>query len=270
VGKFALLLFFFGVSICLSQTRVSGMELSVPEEQTPEAKSDGENILPTVADIEMGEQEPLYVELETVLISDPIQPYNRAIFDFNDDTYRYVMKPISTGYKKAFPKKVRISIRNFFLNIKMPVRFVNCLLQGKIEGASTEMARFIINTTIGLGGIFDPAKSQFHLERQDEDFGQTLAKYKLKSGPYIEWPFLGPSTVRDTIGYVGDTILNPVSFLVFVAGPLATFGTNAFHQNNEISLDKGVTYENITEPAIDPYIALQYAYIQYRHKKIKE
>ncbi|OHB40178.1 MAG: hypothetical protein A2545_06295 [Planctomycetes bacterium RIFOXYD2_FULL_41_16] len=211
------------------------------------------------------------VESEPPLIKDPLQPYNRAIFTFNDKTYHYFVKPIYTGYNSMVPEKARVSVKNFFTNIKMPVRFFNCLFQGKLKGAGTELARFVINSTVGVAGLFDPAKSKFHLERHERDFGQTLAKHKMNSGIYIVWPFLGPSTVRDTVGLVGDAALNPLSWIsYFFLTPLEGFGNYSYDAVNDFSIDKGQTYENITEPAIDPYIALQDSYIQNRGKKTKE
>jgi phospholipid-binding lipoprotein MlaA len=180
------------------------------------------------------------------------------------------MKPAYKGYNKAVPEKARLSVRKFFLNIRTPVRFFNCLFQGKFKGAGTELARLVINTTIGLGGLFDPAKSQFNLEKQDEDFGQTLGKHGMGSNYFIEWPFLGPSNARDTIGFVGDVALDPLTLLTFFVSPFASIGAKSYDTFNEVSIDKGETYENIVEPAIDPYIALQDAYTQNRIKKIKE
>jgi phospholipid-binding lipoprotein MlaA len=216
------------------------------------------------------ESEYIDSEIAFVLVKDPLQSYNRAIFAFNDKAYYYAFKPVSDGYKKVLPEEARSSVRRFFQNVKMPVRLVNCLLQGKFKGAGTETLRFLINTTMGVGGFFDPAKSKFQLERQDVDFGQTLAKYKIGDGFYIKWPIIGPSTVRDTVGYAGDMVLNPVTLLSFFVGPGVSVATNSYDTVNETSLDKGDMYEVITKNAIDPYIALQDAYIQNRLKKIRE
>ncbi|MBU6392544.1 MAG: VacJ family lipoprotein [Planctomycetes bacterium] len=216
------------------------------------------------------EFETTFSSTETASISDPIQPYNRSIFVFNDKAYYYVVKPVYKGYNKAVPEKARVSVRNFFSNIAMPVRFFNCLFQGEFKGAGTELARFVINTTFGVAGFSDPAKSLFHLEKQNRDFGQTLAKYKIGTGPFVEWPFIGPSSARDTVGFVGDLALNPLTLLSFFAGPFVSTGVNSYDYMNEVSIDKGEAYESITKPAIDPYIALQDAYVQNRIKRIKE
>ena len=108
------------------------------------------------------------------------------------------------------------------------------------------------------------------MEKQNRDFGQTLAKYKIGSGPFVEWPIIGPSSARDTVGFVGDIALNPLTLLSFFAGTAVSFGVNSYDTVNDISIDKGATYESITKPAIDPYIALQDAYVQNRIKRIKE
>ncbi|MGQ3683814.1 MAG: MlaA family lipoprotein [Candidatus Loosdrechtia sp.] len=215
------------------------------------------------------DDEYLDTDAEIFLVKDPLQPYNRAIFTFNDKVYYHVIKPVTTGYKKVLPEPARLSFRRFFINVKMPVRFVNCLLQGKFKGAGTEGLRFLINSTIGVGGFFDPATTKFQLERQDVDFGQTLAKYNIGDGFYIKWPFIGPSTARDTVGYAGDVALNPIGLLSFFIAPWVSIATNSYDTINETSLDKGTTYETITKTAIDPYIALQDAYMQNRLKKIR-
>jgi phospholipid-binding lipoprotein MlaA len=209
-------------------------------------------------------------EIETTSIKDPFQPYNRAIFIFNDKTYYYVVKPMYKGYNTVMPEKVRLRVRKFFSNIKTPGRLFNCLFQGKFKGAGVEALRFTINSTVGVVGLFDPARTEFNLDKQDEDFGQTLGKYEMGPGFFIEWPLLGPSNIRDTLGYVGDAALDPLTILSFFVNPLFTSGANSYNTFNEISLDKGDAYESITKPAIDPYIALQDAYTQSRIKKIKE
>ena len=294
-----LLMFFFIFTICVckasvraeSSTVSEGQPAETPhEEKTPvinKANEDGElkhtvsagqsddtrKEDATPADTTQEDEEPINndVKEEPPLVKDPLQPYNRAIFTFNDKAYHYFIKPIYTGYNSMIPEKARVSVRNFFTNVKMPVRFFNCIFQGNMRDAGTELARFVINSTVGVAGFFDPAKSKFHLEKHERDFGQTLAKHKMHSGVYIVWPFLGPSTVRDTVGLAGDAALNPLSWIsYFFLTPIESFGNYAYDTVNDISIDKGQTYESITKPAIDPYIALQDAYVQNRIKKIKE
>jgi phospholipid-binding lipoprotein MlaA len=266
MGRTVLLTFFFVLAICLYNTAVWA-DVGVESSPVSEGKT-----VETVSDVK-GHAEDIInedEELEKVFVKDPIQPYNRAIFGFNNKLYYYFLKPAYKGYNKVVPEKARLSVRKFFSNIRMPVRFFNCLFQGKFKGAGTELSRLVINTTIGLGGLFDPAKSQFHLEKQDEDFGQTLGKHGMGSNYFIEWPFLGASNARDTIGFVGDVALDPLTLLAFFVSPFASLGAKSYDTFNEVSIDRGETYENIVEPAIDPYIALQDAYTKNRIKKIKE
>lgn len=253
----ALLTFLLLLTTCLFRAPVWAEPVPISEGRDDEIVSDEE-------------WEGKGEEVETVPINDPIQPYNRAIFTFNDKVYYYVIKPMYKGYNEVVPLRTRLSVRNFFSNLRMPIRLVNCLLQGKFKGTGVEALRFTINSTVGMAGLFDPAKSEFNLHLQDEDFGQTLGKYKAGLGIFIEWPFIGPSDVRDTIGYAGDVALDPLTILSFVVSPYATSGAGIYDVLNEFSIDRGESYESITKPAIDPYIAHQDAYIQNRVKKIKE
>src|SRR3989304_948604 len=107
---------------------------------------------------------------------------------------------VAQGYRAVVPEGVRLSVRNFFANIGMPIRFVNNLLQGKIRNSGVELLRFAINTTAGSGGLFAPAKNDFHLAPRDEDLGQTFGNFGLRHGLYIVFPLLGPSSLRDAIG----------------------------------------------------------------------
>ncbi len=191
---------------------------------------------------------------------------NRALFVVNDKAYFWVMKPVAQGYRAVVPEGVRVSVRNFFANLAMPIRFVNNLLQGKGKGMGVELLRFAINTTAGIGGLFDPAKNDFHIDPSDEDLGQTFGKYGLGHGLYIVLPLLGPSSLRDAAGLAGDSFLDAVNYL---EDRWAVAGVKAFKAENEISLTIG-RYEDLKKSAIDPYVALRDAYVQYRAKKVKE
>jgi phospholipid-binding lipoprotein MlaA len=198
-------------------------------------------------------------------IPDPLEPVNRAFFQFNDKLYFWVLKPVATGYKAVVPETARVGVRNFFTNLTFPVRFVNCLLQGKIEGASMEFSAFIVNTFMGLGGLFDPAKDM-GFKKYDEDLDQSLAVYGLGFGLYIDWPFLGPSSLRGTFGLVGDAFLQPVNY---VDGIAVVLGIRSYDVVNRTSLSIG-EYESLKKAALDPYVALRDAYYQNRLKKIAE
>ncbi len=267
--KLVLLISFFVLTTYAFNISVYAEDVPDSKEQ-PAVTANDDKSLAKDATNEDEEIEDIDIEMEATFVKDPIRKYNRAIFGFNDKLYFYFMKPMYKGYNKVVPEKARLSVRKFFSNIRTPVRFFNCLFQGKFKGAGTELSRLVINTTLGLGGLFDPAKSQFNLEKQDEDFGQTLGKHGMGSNYYIQWPFLGPSNARDTIGFVGDVALDPLTLLTFFVSPYASIGAKSYDTFNEVSIDRGETYENIVEPAIDPYIALQDAYTQNRIKKIKE
>ena len=198
-------------------------------------------------------------------VSDPIEPVNRGIFYLNDKLYRWVFKPVAKGYKFVVPDPVRVSVRNFFLNLGTPIRAVNTLLQGKFGDTGTELARFGINSTIGIAGLFDPAKA-FHLTRKDEDTGQTLGVYGLGPGFYLVLPILGPSDARDAVGLVGDTYLDPLTYLLSFEWAL---GAQFVRSQTDLTFRIN-EYEELTDAAVDPYAAVKDFYLQYRAKKIKE
>jgi phospholipid-binding lipoprotein MlaA len=203
---------------------------------------------------------------EVVYVADPLSPWNRAMFHFNDKLYFWLLKPLSRGYRAVIPTPVRSGVKNFFHNITMPIRMVSCLLQGKGRAASAELSRFLINSTVGVLGFGNPAKRWPELNPSEEDLGQTLGSYGIGNGFYIVWPILGPSTIRDSIGMVGDWFLDPVSYVE----PTETYvGVWTFENVNETSFKIG-DYESLKEAAIDPYVALRNAYIQHRKKKVEE
>jgi phospholipid-binding lipoprotein MlaA len=204
--------------------------------------------------------------VEDVTIADPIEPLNRAMFQFNDKFYFWLLKPAAQGYNVVVPEPVRISVKNFLKNVGMPIRFINSLLQGKFKGAGTELARFGINAVIGMVGFFDVAKSRFDLQPQERDLGQTLGVYGMGGLMYIVWPFLGPSTVRDTIGLAGDSFIYPVSYIQPFE---AALGVGAYDILNKTSLELG-NYEDMKAASVEPYIGMRDAYIQYRKGLIKK
>ena len=199
-------------------------------------------------------------------IADPFEPINRAFFHFNDKLYFWLLKPVARGYGFILPQSARIGLRNLFDNLGFPIRFVNCLLQGKFEGAGREANRFLVNTTVGLLGLIDVAEEKMGIKEQDEDFGQTLGFWGLGPGFYLNWPFLGPSSLTDTVGIAGDIPLDPVSYTgeTFIALPVRSLDLV-----NRTSLTIG-EYEDLKRAALDPYVATRDAYYQFRQNKIKE
>jgi len=150
---------------------------------------------------------------QIVEVDDPLEPWNRLMFGVNDVLYFWVAKPCAETCKAVVPEPARIGVRNFFQNLTTPVRYVNCLLQGKGDSADTELRRFLVNTTEGILGFGDPARDKYELEPVEEDLGQTLAVHGMDDGFYIVWPLFGPSNVRDSLGMAGDMFLNPVRYV---------------------------------------------------------
>jgi phospholipid-binding lipoprotein MlaA len=203
---------------------------------------------------------------ERATIADPLEPYNRAMFTFNDRMYFWLLKPVAQGYKAVIPEPARVSVSNFFYNLRYPVRAVSCLLQLDFPCFVIVSTRFVINTTLGIAGLFDPASSDTNLQKRDVDLGQTLGMYGVGQGFYFIWPVVGPSSPRDTIGLVGDFFLYPVSYLDPWYVWLAVRG---YQEINSTSLVIG-DYEAFKEAAIDPYVSMRNAWTQYRQKKVDE
>jgi phospholipid-binding lipoprotein MlaA len=220
-------------------------------------------------EVEFEEELDFFEEEEEAIatIADPLEPFNRALFNFNDKLYFWFLKPAARGYNYVFPEDFRICVRNFFVNLLFPVRFVNSILQGNFRGAGIELSRFMVNSTLGLGGLFDPSSRGLNLPMQDEDLGQTLGVYRMGHGVYLTVPVLGPYTVRSFLGWVGDSFLDPVTW--YVDPLLLSWGVKGYKKFNEVSLTLG-DYEALKEAAIDPYVAIRNAYVQYRNTKVKE
>ena len=203
---------------------------------------------------------------QMVEIADPLEPINRTMYGLNDIFYFWVMKPCAMTCEQVVPEPARIGIRNFFQNLTTPIRFVNCLLQGKGDGAGTEFNRFVINTTAGILGFGDPARDQHGLKPAKEDMGQTLAVFGFDNGIYIVWPLLGPSTMRDSVGRVGDMFLSP---MFYVEHTETMMGITTARSINGSSFHVG-EYEVFKSEALDPYVAMRDKYIQSRNKKIQQ
>ena len=245
----------------------TGAEESLDPSEPAASVDRGDSEEPFLTEVPAQPSEP---EEPAATIADPLEPVNRAFFRFNDKLYFWVLKPVATGYKAVIPEDGRIGVRNFFSNVTTPVRLVNCLLQAKFKGAGNETVRFALNTTLGIAGFFDPAKKTFKIEKQDRDFGQTLGIWGMGPAFYIDWPILGPSNVRDTVGYVGDLFFDPRTYLAyyFVIAEIVNTGTWALDKINEASLTLG-EYESLKKAVLDPYIAVREAYVQYRQHKIR-
>jgi len=236
---------------------------------TPHTKSeDNTNIEAQEFEEEFTENEP-----ETTL--DPLSGYNRVMTTFNDKLFTHVVEPISEGYATITPLPVRESISNFVHNIQFPIRFANNLLQGKFQNSSDELERFIINSTVGIGGLFDPATTFKNIPAHNEDFGQTLGHYGVGPGFHIVLPFLGPSNIRDVLGLTVDAYSSPLVYQKNLkkykipnnnAESIAIYTAKMINKN---SLQLGA-YESLKKDAIELYPFLRDVYEQKRISDIEE
>ncbi len=199
-------------------------------------------------------------------IIDPFSGYNRVMTQVNDRVYFWLLKPVSQGYRAVVPEFARLSVGRFFRNLLMPINFTNNLLQLKLKRAGTELARFVINTTIGVLGFGDPAAVSFGLQAHPEDFGQTLGHYGVGGGFHLVLPLLGPSNLRDTFSLIPDYYLDPISY---IDKPEERLAIRAYKQVNHTSLHIG-EYESLKEDAVDFYTFLRDGYEQRRVQQIKE
>lgn len=201
-----------------------------------------------------------------VTIADPLYYWNTAMFHFNDKLYFWLLKPVARGYRAVLPEFARIGVKNFFYNLTFPIRFVGSILQGNGYRAHAEFARFMFNTTFGVLGFGNPAKNVPGMNPPEEDIGQAFGKWGVGEGLYLVWPFLGPSTARDSVGFVCGSFLNPVSYVDPTRDALAIRATDVV---NNTSLKIG-DYEALKEAAINPYTSLRDAYVQNRRKKVAD
>lgn len=207
---------------------------------------------------------------------DPLEGYNRVITNFNDKVYVHVLDPMAKTYDHIVPEGGRVAVNRGFKNAQAPVSVANNILQLKLKNAAKETGRFVVNTIFGLGGLFDPAKSDLGLEAHEEDFGQTLGYYGVGEGIPIVLPFLGPSNLRDLAGMTIDGYFNPLRSSK-IGNANYKIANNTFESIlyksgdmfNKASLHTG-EYQMIKKDAIDLYPYLQDAYSDYQNQQIKE
>lgn len=198
---------------------------------------------------------------------DPWEPFNDKMFTFNHDYLdAYVLKPVAKGYDVIIGDGEKQLIHNMFDNLAFPKRFVNSVLQGKLDGAGRDLARFLINSTLGGAGMTDVAKYQFGIEKSDEDTGQTFGVWGWQQSRYLVLPLLPPLTLRDGVGYVFDIAMDPINYVIPLA---ASFGKSVENTVNERALNLD-TFESVEEGTLDLYSAVRNFYLNKRKKQIKE
>ena len=203
---------------------------------------------------------------ETIDVYDPLEGFNRGMFWFNDKLYFYLMKPIARGMRVVIPEPLLLGMRNFMSNLGSTTRIVNAGLQGKFNDAGNELTRFVVNSTLGIGGLFDTAKDHFGIRMKREDTGQTMGYYGIGPGPYLVLPLLGPSDFRDGIGLFGD---HYTSLVPRVFKGRDYWIAKSIEYLDILALDKD-TYEGIKRDALDPYLFVRDAYMQHRRSLIEK
>jgi phospholipid-binding lipoprotein MlaA len=196
---------------------------------------------------------------------DPWEPFNRRMFAFNRQLDRLVLKPVATVWDTVLPDLAQDSLGNFFDHLRMPPRLVNLLFQRNIEGAGREMARFVLNLSMGVLGFFDVA-TELGIAKRDADAGQTMGVYGAGPGPYLVLPVLSPLTVRDGMGFAVDSAMNPLSHVAPFAANAGIRGTNIVNDRS-LNLER---FEGAEEATLDLYTAVRNAYLQRRQRAIQE
>jgi phospholipid-binding lipoprotein MlaA len=194
---------------------------------------------------------------------DPWQRVNRGVYQFNDAFDRAIFKPVARTYVRVLPQLVRTGITNFFNNLTYPEVIVNALLQGKPKAFARDTGRFVVDSTVGIGGLFDPA-TRIGLTLEDRDFGQTFGKWGIPSGPFVELPILGPSDVRDTIGLVPAEYADPRHYL---RNPYWDYGLALLDAVKVRASLLPLT--DMAEKTFDPYAFERNAYLQQRAFMVK-
>lgn len=206
----------------------------------------------------VAEQEAVLVEEESFQQeldeSDPYEGFNRSMYVFNDHVDTYVADPITTAYKWIFPQFLQTGVSNFYTNLRGISVVLNDVLQGKFKQGGSDTGRFLLNSTVGIAGIFDVA-TYAGLDQNNEDFDQTLAVWGVPPGSYLVLPFLGPTTARGIPGGVVDAVANPVTYAPWGFAAVAALNKRA---NAEGSL------KFIDEAALDPYIFTRESFLQWR------
>ena len=244
-----------------------------PNESTPSGESGtaNEGAIPVMDEtvVEGTFEDPFEDPFETGSepVRDPWEPFNSTTFALNYRIDRYALKPVARVYAGIVPPDVQDSLANAFENLGFASRFLNGIFQGKFDRAGIEMQRFLLNSILGVGGLFDVAKYMFDIEAPPaEDAGQTLATYGVASGPYLVLPLLPPMTVRHAVGYAGDIFMNPVNYFIPFAPNLAL---NAADRLNTRAVNLK-TFEELEASTVDLYGAARSGYLDRRAKDVQE
>ena len=206
-------------------------------------------------------------EEDIPVLTDPLEGYNRWMFGVNETIYDAVLEPVARGYRDTVHEHLRIGVKNIFSNAMAPVKFLSSLLQLEFKKSGQVLARTLINTTLGIGGIADVAGEEYGIEDVNEDFDQALGYYGIPTGPYVVLPFFGPSTARNIVGRTADALLSPGAMTG--ASVNANIIVNTEDNINAASFivdDK----KQLEDSALDEYESVRDFYHQYRHGLLKK
>jgi phospholipid-binding lipoprotein MlaA len=239
--------------------------------------SDWPNSIETAQGTMRSSQDPEYYEdmedpfagavKDIPILTDPLEGYNRWMFGVNESVYDAVLEPVARGYRDTVHEHLRIGVKNIFSNAMAPVKFLSTLLQLEFKKSGRVLARTLINTTLGFGGMADVAGEEYGIEDVNEDFDQALGYYGIPTGPYVVLPFFGPSTARNIIGRTADALMSPGA--VFGASVGTNIIVNVEDNVNAASFivdDK----KQLEDSALDEYESVRDFYHQYRHGLLKK
>ena len=251
-------------------------EVTIKLEKSIPKSFDDSSSIETAQGIARSSQDPqTYEDLEDPfagdaedlpIMSDPFEGYNRWMFGVNETIYDNVLEPVARGYRNTVHENLRVGIKNVFSNAMAPVKFVSSLIQLDFEKSGRVLARTLINTTFGIGGLADVAGEEYHIEDVNEDFDQAMGSYGVPTGPYVVLPIFGPSTAPNIIGRAADSIMSP-SFL-FAPTPIGV-GLSVEENINSASFivdDK----KQLEDSALDEYESVRDFFHQYRHGLVKK
>ncbi|MBC8286119.1 MAG: VacJ family lipoprotein [Nitrospinae bacterium] len=207
------------------------------------------------------------VNSDIPILTDPFEGYNRWMFGVNETIYDNVLEPVARGYRDTVHEDLRIGIKNLFSNAMAPVKFLSSLIQLDFEKSGRVLARTLINTTFGIGGLADVAGEEYHIEDVSEDFDQAMGFYGIPTGPYVVLPIFGPSTARNIIGRAADSFLSPTFFFAPSTGVSVGLATEENINDASFIVDDK---KQLEDSALDEYESIRDFYHQYRHGLVKK
>ena len=251
-------------------------EVTIKLEKSIPKSFDDSSSIETAQGIARSSQDPqTYEDLEDPfagdaedlpIMSDPFEGYNRWMFGVNETIYDNVLEPVARGYRNTVHENLRVGIKNVFSNAMAPVRLVSSLLQLDFEKSGRVIARTLINTTLGLGGIADVAGEEYHIEGVGEDFDQLLGSYGIPTGPYVVLPFFGPSTARNIVGRAADGFMSPTFFFAPSTGLSVSLTVEENINDASFIIDDK---KQLEDSALDEYESVRDFYHQWRHGLVK-